>query len=418
MTFSPQRFYEFSLGIALFIQVLFPKLIPVGIILIALSVIALGVKRELKLCATEVHLFFILFYFAYVIGVFFTEVPKEAAHVLESKMSFVIFPLLFLFIPKRKVDFTPSIWLFSGALVTLFIWGIVSSIQCFRTSGSSSCFVSTPFSPIHHPTYTAIYYLTGFFMILKARKTRLKGFKRRIVLFLSIIFVTGYLLCMSLSALLFLFGLIVIVGFIWFRRRFGIWKSIGIVVVMLIGLIVTVEQSKDTISDVEYTYNSVKEYLKSPTDFVKKADRYLVGNEERLVLWTISAEAIAAHPFGYGTGNIDVVIGNKLRSYGLNSMAEKNFNPHNQYLQTCIELGILGVAVLIGLFIVILRFAVKHRNITLLILTASFIFNALFESMFQRQSGIVFFTLMVFFMILESLNQNQSGEKLTLHQEN
>jgi len=418
MTFFPQRFYEFSLGVTLLIQVLFPKLIPIGIILIALSVIALAIKRELKLCVTKVHLFFVLFYLAYVFGVFFTEVPKEAAHVLESKMSFVIFPLLFLFIPKRKVDFTPSIWLFSGALVILFVWGILSSIQCFRISGSSSCFISTPFSPIHHPTYAAIYYLIGFFMILKARKARLRGFNTRTVLFLLIIFVAGYLLCMSLSALLFLFGLIVILGFVWFKRRLGTWKSIGIVVLMSIGLIFAVELSKDTISDVEYTYNSVKNYLESPKEFVKKADRYLVGNEERLVLWTISAEAIAEQPFGYGTGNIDVVIGDKLRSYRLNSMAEKNFNPHNQYLQTFIELGILGAAVLIGLFVVILQFAVKHRNTTLLILTASFVLNALFESMFQRQSGIVFFTLMVFFMILESLNQNQSGEKLTLHQEN
>jgi O-antigen ligase len=408
MTFLQNRYYEISIGIALFLQVLFPKLIPIGIILIVLSTIVLAIKKELIINKTFIHLFFLLFYFAYVVGYFFTEAPKEASHVLESKLSFVIFPLLFLFIPKKKLNFNLPIWFFSIALLIQFFIGLFSSYQCFNISHSYSCFLSTPFSPTHHPTYMAVYFLIGFFLVWKLRTTPLSSLGKNFTFLLMITFTVGYILCMSLSAILFLALIIIVAGFIWFRKRFGTLKSIGLVVLLFTGLIIIVDQSKDTISDIKYTCNSLKDYLHSPKNFVKNGNRYLVGNEERLILWTVATEAIMERPLGYGTGNIDIVIGNKLRSYELNDLADKNFNPHNQYLQTCIEIGIIGFLILIGLFISVFRFAWQRKNNLLLIFVAAFTFNSLFESLFQRQSGIVFFALMVFFLLLKKSNQDKT----------
>lgn len=414
MNFFKKYYYELSLGIAVAIQVLFPHLIPIGIILIALSTIVMAIKKELTFNKTSIHLYFVLFYLAYVVGYFFTQVPKEAGHVLESKMSFVIFPMLFLFIPKRKINFNSVIWFFSTALFIQFFIGIYSSFQCYGISNSLSCFISTPFSPTHHPTYMAIYFIMGFFLVWKLRASQVTSFEKKSALFFMLFFAVGYLLCMSLSAILFLGLLIGVAGFIRFKKRFGTLKSVGLVVLLFVGLFIVVDQSKDTVADIEYTYNSVKNYVKSPKEFVKKANRYLVGNEERLVLWTIATEAIIEHPLGYGTGNIDVVIGNKLRSYGLNDLADRNFNPHNQYMQTFIEVGIFGFLILVGLLVTIFSYSWKHKNYILLILVTAFAFNSLFESMFQRQSGIVFFALMVFFLLLKDLKNDRTTETVPL----
>ncbi len=397
MKFSLHKLYCFSLGIALFFQVLLPKQAPIGIILIAVSIILLALKKELQLFKTKVHLFFVLFYVAYLVGIFFTRDGKEAAHVLESKLSFVIFPLFFLVVLKQKVDLKIPIIFYIIALIFQFSIGLYNSSLCYAENSSFSCFLSSSFSPIHHPTYMAIYYLVGILLV-----SQLKPISAFLKYGLIGIFALGYLLCMSLSAILFLALLIAVVGFIWFRKKFGTLKSIGLVSLLLVGLVVVIDQSKDTVSDIEYTYNSLKNYVHSPTEYVKKANRYLVGNEERLVLWTVATQAIIENPLGYGTGNIDIVLGNKLNSYGLHDLAEKKFNPHNQYLQTWIETGIFGVFILIGLFIVIIQIAWKNKNWTLLILTASFVFNSLFESMFQRQSGIMFFTLVTFILLLSS----------------
>ena len=83
------------------------------------------------------------------------------------------------------------------------------------------------------------------------------------------------------------------------------------------------------------------------------------------------------------------------------------YNPHNQFLQTALEIGIVGLLLLLTLFGSTLRFAWKHRNYALLIMTACLVFNALFESMFQRQSGIVFFSFWICLLIVYSNSQQK-----------
>lgn len=389
--------YEFAIGITLLLQVLAPKLFPIGLILTAISVIFLASKKEVKRFTTRTHFLFLAFYATYLIGMFFSQDIKEAGHVLESKLSLALFPLLFMFIPKREIAFKIPILFYSSALVLSFLISIIDSTICFTSRHTFSCFISSDFSTIHHPTYMAIYYLVGILLLFFVQ-----SISKRVRYSLILLFSLGYLLCMSLSAILFLGLLIAVVGFIWFKQKIGVVKSIGLVSVMLMGLIAIINLSKDTISDVEYTYNSLKTYLQSPEDYVKHANRYLVGNEERLVLWTVSAQAIIEQPMGYGTGNIDLVIGNKLRSYGLDELAARNFNPHNQYLQTWIETGIFGVLILIGLFFTLLKSAWKHKNWTLFIFVFAFAFNALFESVLQRQSGIVLFAIISFILLLSA----------------
>jgi O-antigen ligase len=391
------KFYEFSMGLTLLLQVLFPKLMPLGMLLFALSIGWLSMKREMKWFISTTHILFILFYFMYGVGCFFTQDYQEAAHVLESKLSFVLFPILFLALPRQQLNYRIPIFMYLGSMLLLFIYSVYHSFSCFVETTNFSCFISTGLSSIHHPTYMAIYYLVGGFLVIK-----IKNIPFVITLILLVIFSMGYLLCMSLSAILFLLLLIAIGGFSWLNRKIGSVKSVGIVILMLGSVVLLIDQSKDTIDDIQYTYNSLKNYLNSPQQFVKNANRYLVGNEERLVLWTVSTEAITEQPLGYGTGNVDIVLGAKLRDYGLNELAGKRFNPHNQFLQTTIEIGIVGLIVLIALYFTITLKAIRDNQWVLLVLVASFAFNSLFESLFQRQSGIVFFTFWVF--ILQSIS--------------
>lgn len=81
-------------------------------------------------------------------------------------------------------------------------------------------------------------------------------------------------------------------------------------------------------------------------------------------------------------------------------MAERNFNPHNQFLQTGLEIGLLGLAVLLLLLVLVFVRAVRSGDLILTVLTASLVFNCLFESMLQRQSGIVFYTFWICFLIM------------------
>lgn len=390
-------FYEFSLGILLLLQIIIPKLMPIGIIATGISIILLATKKEVRFFWSQTHLLFGLFYLAYVIGLFFSHNSSEAVHVLESKMPFILFPILFLFIPKRSVQLVWIVFPLLGALFLSFILSCIGSFSCYSTTHTTSCFISSDFSPTHHPTYMAIYYLVGIVILLYHKQ--MVPISKKIRVSLIGVFSIGYILCMSLSALLFICILIAVIGFRFFYQKIGWLKSTGIVVVFLGSFSLLISQSEGVVYDINRTIQAVQIYLQSPREYVKNANRYLVGNEERLILWTVATEAVLEHPFGYGTGSIDLVIGSKLRSYGLNELAGRNFNPHNQYLQTWIETGIIGVVILIALLVSLCSIAWKKKNALLLFLVTSYAFNMLFESMFQRQSGIVLFVAITFITI-------------------
>jgi O-antigen ligase len=117
------------------------------------------------------------------------------------------------------------------------------------------------------------------------------------------------------------------------------------------------------------------------------------GNQARLILWTISGEIIAEHPLGVGISGLDIEMSKRLHKLGFHEMAAKHWNPHNQFIQLTAELGWFGLLWFLGILLAISRMAWQRRDIILAFLVSSFVLNALFESMLQRQSGIVFYLL-------------------------
>lgn len=68
-------------------------------------------------------------------------------------------------------------------------------------------------------------------------------------------------------------------------------------------------------------------------------------------------------------------------------------NTHNQYFETIISLGIIGLILLLGYFIVPIFIMIKNKNFSIIYLIFILIisFNAFFEAIFERQCGIIFF---------------------------
>lgn len=77
-------------------------------------------------------------------------------------------------------------------------------------------------------------------------------------------------------------------------------------------------------------------------------------------------------------------------------------NAHNQFMETLISVGVVGVLLLLAYFIVPLVLWIRCKRFDLMyfaFLTMIF-FNAMFESIFERQQGIIFFCFfnMLFFL--------------------
>ncbi len=111
----------------------------------------------------------------------------------------------------------------------------------------------------------------------------------------------------------------------------------------------------------------------------------------RLLEWRASAAAIRTNGLiGVGTGDAQTKLNEYYAGYA-NQAKTLNYNAHNQYLQTTIELGIPGLLLLLNC--IFLPFARIQRSTLYTSFIILFSLMCLTESMLARQKGIVFFTL-------------------------
>tara|TARA_R110002072_G_scaffold20688_2_gene74812 strand:- start:13780 stop:15027 length:1248 start_codon:yes stop_codon:yes gene_type:complete len=399
----------YVLGLVAFVQVAIPSMISIGIALFFLVFVKGLISKELKFKFHIVYLLFSLFYLAYVIGVFYTNNNAIAFQYLEYKLSFLLFPILFSFVPKDPLAYDKIVFGFVLGVVVVIVYGFIHGFFCYL-NGGEACFVTTSISPIHHPSYFDAYIIFALFASLIGIINKWKMFRLSwIIPFLLASFIF-HALTMSLAAMLFLLLVVAILIMVFVYRKLGtIPLLISIVVIPLLGYFVVTE-----VPAVEGEWNGAvwyaEKYIDNPNEFVKSRTNDMSGSEQRLVMWTVATLQVMEHPFGVGTGNVDDVLGEKLREIGQIQLAEKKLNPHNQYLQTGIEIGILGVLILLAIIFYGVYFAFKKRNWLLLLILCNLAFNCLFESMLQRQSGIVFYTFWICLLVASEIVPSKISE--------
>ena len=406
-----------ALFIALFCVV--PKLAAPSVLGLILIVAVGYAKRKLTFRIYRENLALIGLYLMYVAGILFTDHMSLAMSYAENKLSFILLPLLFMFRPGFKISLSPIIAGLNIGLVIAGIFGVFNSLSCLEDGGATlTCLTSVNFSPIHHPSYLSIFILVALFGNLILYRKKEKYFTLNWIIPLSLVLLMMLMLCLSLSVVLFFILVLSALAIRWLYAKMDKRLFWPLVLIVPFVLILVINYAPLLKEDVRYTANSFSTFVKDPVAFSKEKVGYTTGNEKRMIMWTATVEEIKDHPFGVGTGNIDDHLHERLTSYGQIKMALKDekgtisWNPHNQFLQTTLEIGILGGLVLIVYFVLLLKLGLRNRSAMLLLITAAVIFNCLFESMYQRQSGILFFTFVISFLLLYEYQKAEGSTEL------
>lgn len=122
----------------------------------------------------------------------------------------------------------------------------------------------------------------------------------------------------------------------------------------------------------------------------------------RLLIWKISLEIIKEKPFGVGIGNFSGIYGKKQAEYfSLNESSKQEQliagNPKyafNEYLQICIEWGIIPFLLFIILIILIIRIAIKNKKYDYLGGIVSILIFAFFSYPFKILPLLISFILL------------------------
>ncbi len=350
--------------------------------------------------------FLLLFPLLYFVVVFVSTLiygtDKSIGFEIEQKMSFLLIPLLFsLQKDKDKISLKQ---LMSGFVVaSTFGVFILFFIHIFR-SGITHIPKYKDFSLYLHPGYFSMYLsFSVFFLLNYWRRSNLKS-----IIVLSVVMV-GHLLGVyfadSKAGILIFF---VLMFFLIVKRmsHYNRWLSVALSVVV-IAVFVSL-----------FSFNSrfviMRNVLVNYNDYIEHPEFYVESTAERIQVWYCAFQLIPEKPWlGYGNGKSGEVLMSKYQEYGFTKSVENRLNAHNQYLEVWLQLGLFGLLLLLFMLIVPLFVIQKNKQSLYFAFLMLIALNFLFESMLQRQAGIVFFSL--FWCAFITLEMN---EKAISRQEN
>jgi O-antigen ligase len=127
----------------------------------------------------------------------------------------------------------------------------------------------------------------------------------------------------------------------------------------------------------------------------------------RLATWKSSIEVMNDNLWtGVGTGDVKDALLLRYKRDNYTFAFERKLNAHNQFLQTGVALGIIGLAVLLLQFLIPFVLGFNTNAMIYLVFLAILLLNFLVESMLETQAGVVFYALFNSFFFFRLHNQN------------
>ena len=356
--------------------------------------------------ANKLTLLLVLFYLLHIVGLLYSENMKQGLFDLEKKISLIGIPIFgsALFSQLRLGNIH---WLRIG----IGLISLASSFGYLAFAGfryyiihDKGAFYFENFIPYNY-VYFSYYFSFGILCLMYELWTvTIKPFWRFAILFVLPAYALAVLTVVSskMGIISFLVGYIVLLVFHIKNYKLVI---AGLVSILLISVLLI----STNMTTLERFVN-----LKEKIEILKK-DKYsydepFTGLTLRLTFWRLAIKHMIedkTYPVGTGTGDAQDYLNNVYVIHNLDAGGYKDFNPHNQWVQTFLQLGLVGVLLLGMIFVLSIVRAIKNNNFVLLLLMIITFCFMLSESILEVNKGIVFFSL--FFTILAStkrLNQN------------
>lgn len=357
----------------------------------------------------------ILFYMAYAAGMLYTTNIHDGLSVLETKFSFLILPFVFVaYIPANKENLFRYMKLFAfGCFINALI---CFSIAAYRYSKpdlvvlygvaydlGAGYFYYNELANFFHPSYIAMYCVLALFgMAYMAKNNGLmnqKNYSKWGWSFIAIVLVLFILLLSSKAGWICFFGFLIYILALLFRHKQYI-KAVALITILGTSFYIFNIYFTPRFSARIPKLAAIKEVLANDSTHATTSRD---SNGSRILVWKAAVDLVKENPLiGAGTGDAKDKMLEMYQKKGMLSEYENQLNSHNQYLNTAVALGFVGFVILLLCFVVSFYFALKEKNFLLLVFVCLTGINFLFESMLERQAGVIFF---VFFYTLFNLQK-------------
>jgi len=360
------------------------KVIIFTILLWCVGAISLLYSGYIEVGLKKVSLNISLLLVPLIIATQWIEIHKYQKHILNLFLIGLIFTGVYLI--SRAFYFS----IFGSTIEHL------NKIGFFPGSGQSYFFYLIFCYPFH-PTYLSMYFNLGIALVafkIKYSKNiwaRLLGFMVE-VFFITLIFLAsskaGYLTCVVVS----------VISLLWLLRHKSRQYVSLMLILLIIGFGVLVSRNNRFSSfiilldklNVANTYDNVT------------MENILRGDDAiRLKIWQTVPAAVGKNwLFGVGIGDVRETLAMAYQGKNMDFALDKRLNAHNQYLETYMGLGIVGLSCLLLILGSALWQSVRRKDMVFLLFMLIILINFLFESVLERFFGVLFF---VFFLSIFSM---------------
>lgn len=399
--FGPWRLTLYSVAVAAVVATLFVVRLPgglplntVAIILLVAAWLAEG-KWPQKWQALRQNKWWMLpalLFVVYLTSVLYSSNEAEAWRQVEQKLSLILLPLIIASSQSHRKEHTGFVlfaFVVSGLVATLtaftlaFFAGLTHTGELGWVDLLTYQHLANAISM--QPIYLSLYLVFAFYALLALylsdtfKGQPFYGQKSLTLPLLAFFFVSIIMLSSRMEIMvLFATGGALILFFLPARNRRKYLLILAGTVLVASGIILSSSENRERFSEMfdlqaDYTENKYG------------------GRSIRVHKWKNALESWSNQPvFGVGVGDKQDELNKTYAKNDFKLALEHKFNPHNQYLDTLLAVGVVGAVLLIGWFWGMVFWGVRNRNWLLFAFGVIVSLSVLTESMLERQWGVIF----------------------------
>jgi len=371
--------------------------------------------RQIKFAKGES--FLLILWILILLSLIYSDNIARGISDIIQKISLLVFPLIFL--TSKQIQNSKD------KLLNSFILGLISValFVVFRALYFSVDISNLSFNPIpndvpwenyflymrftapYHPTYFSLYFSLGIAIIYSKIILEQRLFYKVLQIFVFMLFVVLIYLSSSKAGLV-VASILFLLSVFWIIRKKSRIYAYSLVLLMSVLIVLLMINNSRIAYFINYLGFGNKELSFENKEFENKLSSEATV---RIDIWKNIPEIVGKNwLFGVGVGDSKEVLVSGYKKKGVTYAAELKLNAHNQYLETYVGLGFVGLATLLIILFWGFWQAFTFKDILLFMFLVIISVNFLFESIFERIFGVMFFSFFYCLLMIKSKVENES----------
>lgn len=335
----------------------------------------------------------------FAVSLLYSNNVSAGLNALWHKSVLLIFPLCFLLTDTsylKPLHMRVIFYALLAAICGVFLYCAGEAVVKVANGATLKSVTNMNFDLARHHSYYAFYALVALVFVYFEMSERWKGMRvwhRGLMIVATVCGILYIVLVNSRAGVLGLYVMEIVCA-AHLALKYKRWWQALLVAVLLVGFTVGAEA----------LLPGHQNRLKATVEAGEK--------DARVGIFQSSINAIKESPLtGQGVGDYEESLQEQYAE-AEQSFYGKNYNAHNQYAESLLAVGVIGLVLLLAYLVLPLVCAVGRKDVfwRVAFFTGIVMFNLLFESMLERQMGMLFIGFFLALMVLiTSIDENKFG---------